>query len=73
MTIRQRIEGCPLSVNEIECVSWLAEGKSAAETAIIIGSTQYTVQRRLKSAMDYAMVCKNTALVAKALRMGWIR
>lgn len=72
MNIRVTAAGSPLSEKELECVLWLADGKSAEEIAMIMGRSKWTIQKRIESAKQYAMVAKDTALVAKALRMGWI-
>lgn len=63
---------CPLSPRQVEVVSWMAEGKTAAEIGIILGVTTYTVQTYIASAKDSAGAHKETSLVATALRKGWI-
>jgi len=63
---------CPLSSRQIEVVWWMAEGKTAAEIGMILGITTYTVQTYIASAKDSAGAHKETALVAIALRKGWI-
>jgi DNA-binding CsgD family transcriptional regulator len=64
---------CPLSPRQTEAVKWLAEGKSAYETGIIMGVTCRTAQTHLADAKVIAGVHKNASLVAKAIREGWIK
>lgn len=65
-------EPCPLKPRQVEVVQLLADGKSAFETAIILGVTHRTAQTHLADAKANAGVHKNVALVATALRKGWI-
>ena len=73
MNTRATVLGSPLTEKELKCVEWLAEGKTIAEISIILGAKRNTVMKRLESAKAYADVSKDTALVAKAIRQGWIQ
>lgn len=64
---------CPLKPRQLEAVKWLAEGKSAAEIGILMGKPHRTMEKIIFSAKDAAGVHKLTALVATALRQGWIQ
>ncbi|MEZ2131885.1 MULTISPECIES: helix-turn-helix transcriptional regulator [unclassified Sinorhizobium] len=63
---------CPLTKRQIECVEWASRGKTAFETGIILGITHYCVERHIKDATAAAGVTNKTAVVAAALRNGWI-
>lgn len=62
----------PLTRRQTECVKLLADGKTAAETAIILSVKETAVLSYLKKARLAAEVYSGPALVAKALRNGWI-
>lgn len=65
-------ERCPFSQRQVEMVQWLANGKTALEISRILGLSIWTVQKYLDRAKQAAGVRKDTALVATALRNGWI-
>ncbi|KQV31128.1 helix-turn-helix transcriptional regulator [Rhizobium sp. Root1204] len=64
---------CPLSARQLEVIKWLSFGKSAEEIGIIMGIKRRTAQAHLAQAKDAIGAGKNTALVATALREGWIQ
>jgi len=64
---------CPLNTKQLEAVQWLANGKTADEIGTITGITKFAVQKRLQLAKEIVGVGKDTALVAIALRHGWIQ
>lgn len=64
---------CPLGTRQLEAIRWLAEGKSVAEIAIIMGQPIWTLDSYVKTAKSTAGVYKVTALVATAIRNGWIK
>lgn len=64
---------CPITENELECVRLLSIGKTYDEQAIILDLSRVAVMSRLDDARRKAKVHKSTALVAKALREGWIQ
>lgn len=64
---------CPLSERQLEVLLWLAEGKTAAEIAIIMGITCNTSTNHIANAKRAVGVNKDTALVATAFRRGWIQ
>lgn len=66
-----RLEGQPmeqvrLSPRERECLLWVAEGKSAWETAVILGLSEHTVRCYLESARHKLSAANNTHAVNKA-------
>ncbi len=63
---------CPLTPRQLECVTLLADGKSTKLIADQLGISTHTVTVYLKICRDRAGVSKETALVAKAIREGWI-
>jgi LuxR family quorum sensing-dependent transcriptional regulator len=63
---------CPLSPKDIEIISWASVGKTADETAEIIGSSIGAVRRRIQRATEKTGAVNATSLVAIALRSGWI-
>lgn len=62
-----------LSDKEIQTIKLVADGKTAAEIGQILGLSRWTVQSRLTAIKDKAGVYKETALVATAIRNGWIQ
>jgi len=54
-------------------VTLLADGKSTKLIAECLGISTHTVTVYLKICRDRAGVSKETALVAKAIREGWIQ
>ncbi|WP_280141723.1 helix-turn-helix transcriptional regulator [Rhizobium sp. NFR07] len=66
------MEKCPFSQRQVEMIQWLANGKTASEIGEILGLSLWTVQKYLDRAKQAAGVRKDTALVATALRNGWI-
>lgn len=63
---KMRQQGAPtLSDRQRECVLWVARGKTAAETAIILGIGMETVVQHLKMARErYQVHCKQSLIVA---------
>ena len=68
----QLTQDCPLSAKDIEIVEWVSVGKTAQETADIIGSTVGSVKTKIQRATLKTDTVNATSLVAKALRNGWI-
>lgn len=66
-------EECPLPSRQLECVLWLANGKTAIETGVILGLSPETIKKYLQKARDATDVTTGPALVALALRKGWIK
>ena len=63
----------PLSAREMEVLRYLAEGKSAEETAIILGISRETAKSHAK-AIRFKLGCTTTTLaVATAFRKGLLR
>ena len=63
----------PTHRKRLECVRLLSIGKTYEEQAIILDLSRVAVMSRLDDARRKANVHKSTALVAKALREGWIQ
>lgn len=58
----------PLAPREIDCLSWCAMGKTAEETAIILGLSVYTVRHYLRSATAKLGARTQAQAVALALK-----
>ncbi|SON58439.1 putative transcriptional activator protein TraR (plasmid) [Hartmannibacter diazotrophicus] len=61
-----------LSPREMECLQWIAEGKTAWECAAILGLSQSTVRHYLESARRKLRAVSNTHAVSIAHRTGLI-
>lgn len=59
-------ESVSLSPRERECLLWVAEGKTAWETAVILGLSEHTVRCYLESARHKLGAANNTHAVNKA-------
>ena len=59
-----------LSPRELECLQWIAEGKTAWECATILGLSQHTVRCYLESARYKLKAASNTHAVSIAHRGG---
>jgi DNA-binding CsgD family transcriptional regulator len=57
-----------LSPREIECLHWVAEGKTAWECSVILGLSVHTVRCYLESARHKLGASGNTHAVAKAIK-----
>lgn len=55
-----------LAPRERECLLWIAEGKTAWETAVILGLSEHTVRCYLESARHKLRAANNTHAVNKA-------
>ena len=62
----QRVETVSLSPRERECLLWAGEGKTAWETAVILGLSEHTVRCYLESARHKLGAANNTHAVNKA-------
>ncbi|MBA89075.1 MAG: LuxR family transcriptional regulator [Phyllobacteriaceae bacterium] len=60
------VEQARLSPRERECLLWVAEGKTAWETAVILGLSEHTVRCYLESARHKLGAANNTHAVNKA-------
>lgn len=63
---------CPLSLKDVEIVQWASWGKTAGETAEIVGLSQASVRTRIFRAAEKVGAVNATSLVAMALRHRWI-
>ena len=61
-----------LTGREIECMQWLARGKSSAEIAALIGISHFTVNRHIENCKNKLRSYKQTYLIAKCLELGII-
>lgn len=57
----------PLTNREKECLRWIAEGKTTAETAAILKITERTVSFHLQNAADKLQVSNRTQAIARAV------
>jgi DNA-binding CsgD family transcriptional regulator len=57
---------------EREVLAWIAQGKTAEETAIILGISRRTVEWHAKNARDKIDASNVTHAVAKAVKTGMI-
>jgi len=68
---RQRVSAS-ITERERECLDWTAKGKTAQETADILGVSVHTVVAHLKSVGNKLGTQNRTHAVAEALRLGLI-
>jgi LuxR family transcriptional regulator, quorum-sensing system regulator BjaR1 len=65
--------GFKLSPREIECIEWVAAGKTSWEIGMILGISVDTVSEYLKSASKKLGTCSRAHLVARSHRLNIIR
>ena len=58
----------PLSLREIECLKWIAAGKTAYEISVITGISDRTVEHYIASSMRKLNATNRVQAVAEALR-----
>jgi DNA-binding CsgD family transcriptional regulator len=63
---------CPLTPRQLECVKLSADGYTMKNIAYALDLSFHTVNAYLRRAKDLVGVGTETALVAAALRKGWI-
>lgn len=61
-----------LSAREKACLQWAAAGKTAEETAIILGLSQHTASQHMTAAMLKLGAANKPHAVAKAIRLGLV-
>lgn len=66
------IERDQLTARERECLLWAAEGKTASETAIILGISERTVVFHLQNVVQKLNVTNRSQAVARAIACGYI-
>lgn len=62
----------PLSPRELDCLSWAAQGKTAAETAELLSIGVETVRKYLKTSIAKLEAANTTQAVCVAHRMGYL-
>ncbi|MGQ2906965.1 MAG: helix-turn-helix transcriptional regulator [Aliihoeflea sp.] len=62
----------PLSVREKECLSWVAEGKTTEEVAIILGVSANTINAYIAKAIQKVAATNRAMAIATAIRAGMI-
>ena len=67
-----RIKPSSLTEREIECLQWVAAGKSSWEAGVILNCSERTVNFHINNAMRKLDVSKRSMAVAKALNLGMI-
>lgn len=72
LQIRATLESAKvrLTRRERECLLWIAEGKTAADTGDILAVTERTVEKHLQSARQKLAALTTTQATANALRLG---
>ncbi|WP_420810466.1 helix-turn-helix domain-containing protein [Corticimicrobacter populi] len=58
----------PLSPRELDCLNWIAQGKTSWETSRILQMSQRTVDYHIQSACTKLNAANRTAAVACAIR-----
>ena len=62
-----------LSDRQIECLEWVARGKTSRDIRLIVGIAHHTVDHHLKLAMERLGVHSRTAAAVKASALGLVR
>lgn len=62
-----------LSGRQIECLEWVARGKTSRDISLIVGIAHHTVDHHLKLAMERLGVHNRTAAAVKASALGLVR
>lgn len=65
-------QSCPLTSSELEIVRRLADGQSAKEIAAVLGRSHFGINANTKIMRRTVDAKNSAALVAMALRRGWI-
>jgi DNA-binding CsgD family transcriptional regulator len=60
----------PLTRRQVECLQWIAEGKSAWDISQILNLSQYTVNEHLAAARRSLGVKTTTQAVVRAVQSG---
>ena len=64
------VELAPLSEREHECLSWVSEGKTTEEIAVIVGVSANTVNSYITNAIQKFSASNRTMAIATAIRSG---
>jgi len=62
----------PLTPRELECLKWVADGKSTWEISRILGISEHGVQHHVRNTMDKFSVTSRHKAVARAIACGVI-
>jgi DNA-binding CsgD family transcriptional regulator len=63
---------CILSVRQLQCLKWVAEGKSDCEIAAILSLSPKTINYHLEKIKHTLGVFTRVQAVAIAIRNGWL-
>lgn len=66
------LDTCPLTLSQLECLSWIAQGKANGDVAILRGVTIRAVEFHLHQIRQRLDVLTTSHAVAVAVRAGWI-
>jgi LuxR family quorum-sensing system transcriptional regulator CciR len=69
----QCLNGISLTKREIECLEWIANGKSSWDIGQILGISTDTVNYHVKKTLRKLDVSSRTTAVVKAISLGLIR
>lgn len=61
-----------LTARELEVLTWVGDGKTSAEIAVILGSSPNTVRNQIQSTLIKLRVNTRTQAVAKAIKKGLV-
>lgn len=75
--LRRIDEGAPqpmaeLTARQRDCLTWIAQGKTVAETGILLGLSRHTVEEHLKCAAERLGVQGRSQLIVKACQLGLV-
>ncbi|MDP3371459.1 MAG: LuxR C-terminal-related transcriptional regulator, partial [Candidatus Paracaedibacteraceae bacterium] len=62
-----------ITAREVEVLTWVREGKTNDEIAVILGLSMLTVKNHLRHAMKKLVVRTRGQAVAKAIALGFLR
>ena len=65
-------DGITLSAREVQVLQWAAEGKTEWEIGAILGLSEHTAEKFIRSARAKLRAANRTHAVARALKLGLI-
>lgn len=66
------IKSLHLTAREVECLTWVANGKSSWDISLILGISENTVNFHVKNSMRKLDTSHRTVAAIRALRLGLI-